>query len=153
MPLASPASAILISLLLGGSPMIPLSGLPHSWVAIVTSSLVIVPRRSCVHSVVALPSLLQTSRDAESAVPWSIRCQESNASFRLSLTFVVAELFRRFCFRFFAKPFLITNNAACGWWQVAYVGRNYDVSRYGSLNLIFSAATMTRSHAASRSWC
>jgi len=42
---------------------------------------------------------------------------------------------------------------ACGRWQVAYVGRNHDVGRYGSLNLIFSATTMTRSHDASRSWC
>jgi len=40
---------------------------------------------------------------------------------------------------------------ACGRWQVAYVGRNYDVGRYVSLNLIFSAATRTRSHDASRS--
>jgi hypothetical protein len=42
---------------------------------------------------------------------------------------------------------------ACGKWQAAYVGRNHDVSRYGSLNLIFSVATMSRSHDASRSWC
>jgi len=42
---------------------------------------------------------------------------------------------------------------ACGRWQAAYVGRNRDVGRYSSLNLIFSAATMTRSHDASRSWC
>jgi len=40
---------------------------------------------------------------------------------------------------------------ACGRWQVAYVGRNHDFGRYGSLNLIFSAATMTRSYDASRS--
>jgi hypothetical protein len=43
---------------------------------------------------------------------------------------------------------------ACGLWQaVAYVGRNHDVGLYGSLNLIFSAPTMTRSHDVSRSWC
>jgi hypothetical protein len=36
--------------------------------------------------------------------------------------------------------------AACGRWQAAYVGRNHDVGRYHSLNLIFSTATMTRSH-------
>jgi len=41
--------------------------------------------------------------------------------------------------------------AACGRWQAAYVGRNHDVGRDGSLNLIFSAATMARSHDASRS--
>jgi len=39
---------------------------------------------------------------------------------------------------------------ACGRWQAAYVGRNHDVSRYGGLNRIFSVATMTRSHGASR---
>jgi hypothetical protein len=33
---------------------------------------------------------------------------------------------------------------------VAYVDRNHDVGRYVSLNLIFSGATMTRSHNASR---
>ena len=38
---------------------------------------------------------------------------------------------------------------ACGRWQAAYVGRNHDVGRYSSLNLIFSAATATRSHDAS----
>jgi len=38
-------------------------------------------------------------------------------------------------------------------WQAAYVGRYHDVGRYGSLNLIFCAATRTRSHDASRSWC
>jgi len=43
--------------------------------------------------------------------------------------------------------------AAGGRWQAAYDGRNHDVGRYSSLNLIFSAATMTRSHDASRSWC
>jgi len=32
-------------------------------------------------------------------------------------------------------------------------GRNHDVGRYHSLNLIFSAATATRSHDASWSWC
>ena len=32
-------------------------------------------------------------------------------------------------------------------------GRNHDVGQYHSLNLIFSAATATRSHHASRSWC
>jgi len=42
---------------------------------------------------------------------------------------------------------------ACGVWRVAYIGRNHDVGRYGSLNLIFSAATMTTSHDASRFWC
>ena len=42
---------------------------------------------------------------------------------------------------------------ACGVWQAAYVGRNHDVGRYGNLNLIFSVATTTRSHDASRSWC
>ena len=42
---------------------------------------------------------------------------------------------------------------ACGKWQAVYVGRNHDVGQYGSLNLIFSAATMIRSHDASRSWC
>jgi len=41
----------------------------------------------------------------------------------------------------------------CGRWQAAYVGRNHDVGRHGSLNLIFSAATATRSHIASQSWC
>ena len=44
-------------------------------------------------------------------------------------------------------------HVACGVWQAAYVGRNHDVGRYGSLSLIFSAATMTRSHDTSRSWC
>ena len=46
-------------------------------------------------------------------------------------------------------------HVACGvrqmaggvWWP------NHDVSRYHSLNLIFSAATVTRSHDASWSWC
>jgi hypothetical protein len=42
---------------------------------------------------------------------------------------------------------------AYGVWRVAYVGRNHDVGRYGSLNLIFTAATMTRSHDTSKSWC
>jgi len=44
-------------------------------------------------------------------------------------------------------------SVACGVRQAAYVGRNHDVGRYGSLNRIFSVATMTRSHDASRSWC
>jgi hypothetical protein len=39
------------------------------------------------------------------------------------------------------------------WWRAAYGGQNHDVSRYYSLNHIFSAATVTRSHDASRSWC
>jgi len=42
---------------------------------------------------------------------------------------------------------------AGGGWPAAYGGRNHDVGRYHSLNLIFSAATPTRSHDASRSWC
>jgi len=42
---------------------------------------------------------------------------------------------------------------AGGGWQAAYGGRNHDVGRYHSLNLIFNAATVTRSHDASRSWC
>jgi len=42
---------------------------------------------------------------------------------------------------------------ACGRCQAAYVGRNHNVGRYHSLNLIFSAATTTRSHDASQSWC
>jgi len=48
---------------------------------------------------------------------------------------------------------------ACGMWQVAGSGwqvaggRNHDVGRYHSLNLIFSAATETRSHDASKPWC
>ena len=42
---------------------------------------------------------------------------------------------------------------ACSRWQAAYGGRNHDVGRYHSLNLIFSAATATKSHDASRSWC
>jgi len=40
-----------------------------------------------------------------------------------------------------------------GRWQAAYICRNHDVGRYHSLNLIFSAATATRSHDASWSWC
>jgi hypothetical protein len=36
--------------------------------------------------------------------------------------------------------------AVFGGRQAAYVGRNHDVGRDGSLNLIFGAATMTRSH-------
>jgi hypothetical protein len=40
---------------------------------------------------------------------------------------------------------------AGGGWP-AYGGRNHDVGRYHSLNLIFSAPTTTRSHDASRSW-
>jgi len=40
----------------------------------------------------------------------------------------------------------------CGW-PAPYVVRNHDVGRYHSLNLIFSAATVTKSHHASRSWC
>ena len=43
--------------------------------------------------------------------------------------------------------------AVFGGWRAAYVGRNHDVGRYGSLNLIISPATTTRSHDASRSWC
>jgi len=39
-----------------------------------------------------------------------------------------------------------------GRWRVAYGGRNHDVSQHHSLNLIFSAPTMTRSHDASWSW-
>jgi hypothetical protein len=42
---------------------------------------------------------------------------------------------------------------AGGGWQAVYGGRYHDVGRYHSLNLIFSAATATRSHDASRSWC
>jgi len=34
----------------------------------------------------------------------------------------------------------------CGICQVVYAGRNHDVGRYVGLNLMFSAATMTRSH-------
>jgi hypothetical protein len=41
----------------------------------------------------------------------------------------------------------------CGRWRAAYGGRNHDVGRYHSLNLIFSAATATRSQDASYSWC
>jgi hypothetical protein len=46
-------------------------------------------------------------------------------------------------------------HVACGVWQVAggVCCRNHDVGRYGSLNRIFSAATTTRSHNASQSWC
>jgi hypothetical protein len=46
-----------------------------------------------------------------------------------------------------------------GWWVAgggrlaAYGGRNHDVGRYHSLNLIFSVATATGSHDTSRSWC
>jgi hypothetical protein len=42
---------------------------------------------------------------------------------------------------------------AGGGWRVACDGRNHDVGRYHSLNLIFCAATTMRSHDASRSWC
>ena len=42
---------------------------------------------------------------------------------------------------------------AGGVWPAAYVVRNHDICRYHSLNLIFSAATATKSHHASRSWC
>jgi hypothetical protein len=41
----------------------------------------------------------------------------------------------------------------CGRWRVAYGVRNHDVGRHHSLNSIFSAPTVTRSHAASSSWC
>ena len=41
---------------------------------------------------------------------------------------------------------------ACGRWWVAGV-QNLDVGQYHSLNLISCAATETRSHDASRSWC
>jgi len=41
----------------------------------------------------------------------------------------------------------------CGRWRAAYGGRNHDVGRYHSLNLIFSAATATRSQDASYPWC
>jgi len=41
----------------------------------------------------------------------------------------------------------------CGRWRAAYGGWNHDVRRYHSLNLIFSAATETRSHDASWLWC
>jgi len=37
-------------------------------------------------------------------------------------------------------------HVACGMWQAAYVSQNHDVIRYGSLNLIVSLATITRSH-------
>jgi hypothetical protein len=37
--------------------------------------------------------------------------------------------------------------------RVAYSGRNHDVGRYHSLNLIFSAATLRSSDNASWSWC
>ena len=40
---------------------------------------------------------------------------------------------------------------ACDGSWVAYGGRNHGVGRYHSLNLIFSAATTTRSHDAARS--
>ena len=43
--------------------------------------------------------------------------------------------------------------AAGGRQEAGGGGRNRDVGRYHSLNLIFSAATATRSHDASRSWC
>jgi hypothetical protein len=42
---------------------------------------------------------------------------------------------------------------ACGVWHAAYVGRNHDVGRYHSLNLIFSEATATKSQDALYSWC
>jgi hypothetical protein len=42
---------------------------------------------------------------------------------------------------------------ACSRWQAAYGGQNHDVGRYHSLNIIFSAATATKSHDTSRSWC
>jgi len=48
---------------------------------------------------------------AGSAVSGSIRCQKSNASVRLSLAVVVAEFFRRFCFRF--SPRLFANPLNC----------------------------------------
>jgi hypothetical protein len=41
----------------------------------------------------------------------------------------------------------------CGRWRAAYGGQNHDVGRYHSLNLIFSAATATRSQDALYSWC
>jgi hypothetical protein len=41
----------------------------------------------------------------------------------------------------------------CSWWQVAYVGCSHNVHWYSSLNLIFTVATMARSHDISRSWC
>jgi hypothetical protein len=41
----------------------------------------------------------------------------------------------------------------CGWWQGAYIGWSHDVHQYSSLKLIFSVATITRSHNMSRSWC
>jgi len=42
---------------------------------------------------------------------------------------------------------------AGGGWRAAYDGRNHDVGRYHSLNLIFSVATATRSQDDSRPWC
>jgi hypothetical protein len=45
MPLASPASAIFISLSIGNFPIVPPIGLPPSWVAIVAGSLVVASRR------------------------------------------------------------------------------------------------------------
>jgi len=44
-------------------------------------------------------------------------------------------------------------HVVCGRWRTAYGRRNHDVGRYHSLNLIFSAPTVTRSHDASWSWC
>ena len=41
--------------------------------------------------------------------------------------------------------------AGSRWWP-AYGGQNHDVGQNHSLNLIFSEATATRSHDASRSW-
>jgi hypothetical protein len=47
---------------------------------------------------------------------------------------------------------IIWHVAHC-WWQTAYVGWSHNVHWYGSLYLIFSVATMTRSHDTSRLWC
>jgi hypothetical protein len=41
----------------------------------------------------------------------------------------------------------------CGRCRAAYGGRNHDICRYHSLNLIFSVTTMTTSHDVSWSWC
>jgi len=44
------------------------------------------------------------------------------------------------------------SRVAGGRWRMAYGGSNHDIGRYHSLNLIFSAPTVTRSHDASWSW-
>jgi len=70
--LVSPASATLISLTIGDSPIVQIIELPPSGVDVVAGSLVVASRQSGARYPVAVPGLPST-RGAGSSVQWSFR--------------------------------------------------------------------------------